>query len=140
MEILRSANSNPYCVPGALAAITGKHVDDCILMLRDEVGDQPVKGIYHPLILKILKKLNYTYQEVNHIKREGLFLIVYRSHVGIVEESIYFDNNYVKEIPFAHHKGSKMFLVFEITRPSEPALPAESESDKMIRQFNEGIK
>ncbi len=93
MRVLRDATSNPYCVPAALSALTGRHVDEVLILLKDYLGDQPVSGIYYPIALAILQKLGYQYKEVQRISTTGTFLCFTKTHAFVVSNGVYFDNN-----------------------------------------------
>ncbi len=116
MKVLRDTTSNPYCVPAALSAITGKHVDEILILLKDYLGDQPVTGIYYPIALAILSKLGYQYKEVPKTSFPGTFLCFTKTHAFVVSNGIYFDNNHPDgaKIPA---RPSKAFQIFSWSLP-----------------------
>lgn len=124
--ILTSPNSNPFCVPAALAALTGLHVDECVVLLKEDIGEQPITGVFYPLILKHLGKLGYLFREVRHVDREGTFLLVYRVHVGVVENSVYIDNQYPRGIAYQYHSSRRIQKAFQIFAPPPTATTKEN--------------
>ena len=104
MKILRNPNSNTFCVPAALAALTGLHVDSCVDLIRQGIrGDTPISGVYYPFVLKIFGKLGYHYQERTGIDRTMALpqklnvefcklLLCFDGHVGVLDYGTYFDN------------------------------------------------
>ncbi len=112
MKVLKDATSNPYCVPAALSAITGKHVDEILILLKDYLGDQPVSGIYYPIALAILGKLGYQYKEVSKLSAAGTFLCFTKTHAFVVSNKIYFDNTYPDGAKFWSARPSKAFQIF----------------------------
>lgn len=101
-QVTRSPNSNRFCIPAALSALTGLHVDKVIELIKEEIGEQPIAGILYPLALKILKQLGFTFREIpfphqmkDYTLRDGrLFLICQPHHVGVIEGKLYFDNSF----------------------------------------------
>lgn len=114
--IQRSTNSNIFCVPAALSALTGLHVDECVKLIREDLGDQPITGVYYSVILKILKKLGFQYRECG-LKTQfigTLVLVCFRGHVGIVDGLNYIDNKYPYGVSLENFKLTRVEKVFEV--------------------------
>lgn len=91
----RGPHSNRFCVPAALALLLDCHVDHAVALIRQEVGDQPIEGIYYPLILKILQKQSYKFLEVRQtFDTDNSYLICFAGHVGTWIEGRYYDNQF----------------------------------------------
>lgn len=88
----RGPHSNRFCVPAALALLLDCHVDHAIALIRQEVGEQPIEGIYYPLILKILQKQGYKTLESRYTKPESSYLLVFPGHVGVWINQRFYDN------------------------------------------------
>lgn len=94
-KIQRTETDNTFCCPAACSALLGIPVSQAIEELKKTLGDQQITGVYHPLILKMLKDYGYRWQEVSEshrTKSKGLYLIVYKGHVGVIENDLYIDN------------------------------------------------
>lgn len=72
-RIQLSITHENFCMPSALACLTGKTVDECIEIFKYELGDTPIRGVYYPILLKILKDLGYDWQELT-IKQAKSFI------------------------------------------------------------------
>src|SRR5690242_10552493 len=130
MKVQRTEGSNRFCVPAALSALTGRTVDEITVLIHDEVGDQPIRGLFYPLALKILKRLGYTWKETNFTQLDGvvrnsagkLFMVCFQGHMAVVDNFTYFDNSYphglqsnypVQRLPaIGYHKIEKCFQIF----------------------------
>lgn len=84
--------SNRFCVPAALALLLDTTVDVATNLIRQDLGDQPIIGVYYPLILKHLSKAGFIYQEVKKLEPAGKFLVRFNGHVGVFIDGTYFDN------------------------------------------------
>jgi hypothetical protein len=110
--IQRSPTSNTFCVPAALAALLDCHVDLAEALLKEELGDQPITGIYYPLIFKILRRVDPTFRwtEVSQTYRQThneIYLLYFDGHVGVVKDKCYFDNQQPNGKPMTEHPYSK---------------------------------
>ncbi len=102
--VIRSnPNSNPFCGPAALSVILRRDVDDCLILIKKEVGDQPIQGLFYPCLLKILKEQGYSYKRVRTFDYTdgNLYLIVFYHHFGVLsnlgetnQPTQYFDNSH----------------------------------------------
>lgn len=93
--LLRGPHSNRFCVPAALALLLECHVDHAVALIRQEVGEQPIEGIFYPLILKILQKQGYKFVEVRQtFDTDNSYLICFAGHVGTWIEGRYYDNQF----------------------------------------------
>jgi hypothetical protein len=122
--IQRSSTSNIYCVPAALAALLDCHVDLAEALLKEELGDQPITGIYYPLIFKVLRHvdLDYRWIEVSQTYRQThneTYLLCFNGHVGVVKDKCYFDNQQPNGKPMTEHPYSRkirqIFRVWKTT-------------------------
>lgn len=66
--IRRGPRSNSYCGPAALAAITGRHVDDVTATLRIVMGARPVRGTSKGAMVKALELMGYR-SDLEYISR-----------------------------------------------------------------------
>src|ERR1035438_8057604 len=57
---VREPSDTPYCVPFTLAALTGVTVRQAATWIHEEIGDQPISGIFYPLALKILRAKGFS--------------------------------------------------------------------------------
>lgn len=87
-------NDNRYCVPAALSIITNIPVAGVVELIREEIGDQPIEGIFYPLALKILRNLGYTYKDTILLPKKGYVFVIFKKHVGVIKDLIYYDNKY----------------------------------------------
>ena len=89
-----------YCVPTALANLTGLTQREATALLAQELGDVPIEGVFYPTLLKVLVSLGFGYREVStdyrkHNYSKGqMYLIVFRGHVGIIKNCKYIDTYY----------------------------------------------
>lgn len=122
MKIQRNSNSNQFCVPAALAALTGLHTDECEKLLKEELGDIKITGVFYPIILKILGKLGYQYKEVSRSNAKNFsegrqFLICMSGHVGVIEGKTYYDNGYLNGVELesgGKHRRLRIQQIFEV--------------------------
>jgi hypothetical protein len=63
-RIQLSTTHTNFCMPAALACLTGKTVDECIDLFKAELGDTPIQGVYYPILLKILARHGFDWQEL----------------------------------------------------------------------------
>lgn len=106
MKLLRSENSSPYCVPAALALLTGCHVDEiCNLLTEKYLGDQPISGIYLGPPLALLREtFKFTVEQIPVTNLTNLrkvsralgqtFFCVFHAHVGVMFDGKYYDNKF----------------------------------------------
>jgi hypothetical protein len=59
MTINRNKNSNRFCGPNALAALTGRHVDDTAHALRIVTKRKAIKGVFNRHMVAALELLGY---------------------------------------------------------------------------------
>lgn len=91
VKLKRSPTSNPFCVPAALALLLNIHVDEAVKLLKEDIGDQPITGVFYPLILKNIQLRGFTYRE-KRWNGLGTYLFVFRGHVGVLIDNVYYDN------------------------------------------------
>lgn len=111
----RGPHSNRFCVPAALALLLDCHVDHAVALIREEVGEQPIEGIYYPLILKILQKQGYKTLESRCTKPESSYLLVFPGHVGVWIDQRFYDNQISEgsaEAP--NRRVEKIFRVWKV--------------------------
>jgi hypothetical protein len=93
MKLLRSIGNTTFCVPAAVALITGEHLDTIENELREFLGDEPISCIYYPIALALLRKHNFVYQTVRRLTRSGTFLCFTKNHAFVYHDGVYFDNS-----------------------------------------------
>lgn len=91
----RSENDNKFCVPAALALILDISVSESVMLIKEELGDTEITGVFHPIILKIITQQGWTYKLAPFTTKHHIFLIVFKGHVGVYREGIYIDNQQV---------------------------------------------
>ena len=125
-QVTKSPNSNPFCVPAALSALIGLHVDKVIELIESEIGKQPISGILYPLALKILRDLGYRFREISlkasatrgaHFTEGKTYLICQPRHVGVIEGKLYIDNFFPQgtECP----QRLRIIKIFEVWKDKE---------------------
>ena len=126
--VQRSLESNRFCVPAALSALTGLHVDRITELLKEEIGDQPIEGILYPLALKILNRLGFKYQEITARQRKeiknGLFLVCFPGHVGVIEGLTFYDsaNPMGLDLRSGQHPRQRVTKVFKVWKEPDPSI------------------
>lgn len=128
-RVTRDATSNTYCVPAALSALTGLHVDKVIELVREHLGDQPISGLYYPIALRILRDLGYKTTElpvwapnislqgeIKHLSSNKDYLVTIHGHMLVVSHRHVIDNAYPNGImpekyPMRHARVEKVWLV-----------------------------
>lgn len=116
----RNTNSNTFCVPAAVALISGQHVDDVIKMIQEDLGDRPITGLFYPMGLKYLEKLGFKYERVNTnnpaaLDVESTYYLCLRGHAAVIHEGLYYDNanpNGV-EIKISKHAVESLWKVWK---------------------------
>ncbi len=107
LSLKRSPQSSHYCVPAALALITGKHVDEiCAILVEKYLGDQPIEDVFIGPALDLLKECGFTVLpdckdsfggKLSGIKNISArlgqtFFVHFHGHVGVVHDGKYYDN------------------------------------------------
>ena len=128
MELKRSSSSNPFCVPAALALMLDIHVDKACELLRQDLGDQGISGIFYPKALQILGQQGYTYYEAfgnvvswdrvrtfaKNYPTQTLF-VIFQGHVGVIHNQMYYDNSHPTGIALGmynhYRRAMKVFLI-----------------------------
>lgn len=96
-----TSTSNPYCVPSALALLLDTDVDTACNLIREELGEQAIAGIFYPVILKKLHEAGFRWKELSpsavkllHKNKAGRFLLCFKGHVGVMLDGTYYDNQH----------------------------------------------
>lgn len=87
--------SNPYCVPAALALLLDTTVDEACTLIKEELGDVGITGVFYPVILKKLAEHGYQWKELlvpRKLPATGNFLLCFKGHVGVWIDGTYYDN------------------------------------------------
>lgn len=132
LHVIRSETSNRYCVPAALSALTGRHVDDIEKEIREFIGDQPLTGVFSGVAIVLLKRWGYRPREIpiygTHVltlmKYKGLgypLLVAIHGHIlvlhcGQVIDSLYPNGVAVSEY---HYRNNQVEQAWEVIPPSE---------------------
>lgn len=115
--IQTSVTSNIFCVPVALAGLLSTTVDAAELLIQEELGNVPIRGVFYPIILKILRRHGFSYKETTRTTLQGTYLFCFHGHVGIFKEGKYFDNQYPEGIQGPRLTVLQIFEVFpEMTK------------------------
>jgi hypothetical protein len=96
-------NDIRWCVPSALHIITDKPYEECLQLIKNHLGDDPISGVYIPIAVKILEvELGYTVKRVKAGMRLSqymdkkyyykTFLIAIPGHALVIRHSLLFDN------------------------------------------------
>lgn len=116
-RIQLSTTHKNFCMPAALACLTGKTVDECIDLFKKELGNIPITGVYYPILLKILGELGYSYQELDRRQANKFIgdMIVFVPGHAMVYDSIvkkFYDPASPDGRPLPHYsKFQKIFAV-----------------------------
>jgi hypothetical protein len=93
MRIQLSTKYTNYCMPAALACLTGKTVDEAIELFKRELGDTPIQGVYYPVLLKILKEHGFDWQELetrnDRVKFIGDMIVFVHGHVMVYDSILH---------------------------------------------------
>lgn len=125
LELKRSSTDNQFCVPAALALITQLPLSKIENLLRDELGDVPITGLYYPIGLKILVRLGYSYKkielirlDVNRLNPESFYYCTQPGHCFVIHDNLWWDNQYPNGISFSTEfkKRVKVTQCYEITK------------------------
>ena len=96
-KLEKGNSSNPYCVPAALAFLLDTTVEEAEKLLKAELGDQPITGIFG-FHLKILRQAGFQLNEIRHFPKKtippGKFLVHYVGHAGVLIDGRYYDNKF----------------------------------------------
>lgn len=87
-RIQLSTTQPNFCMPAALACLTGKTVDECIDLFKKELGDTPIQGVFGPILLKILKEQGFDWQELGKSEIRKFFgdmIVFIEGHVMIYD-------------------------------------------------------
>ena len=114
---LREPSDTPYCVPFALAALAGVTVRQAAIWIHEEIGDQPISGIFYPLALKILRAKGFNFEETRLSEPDGNYLIVVHQHVLALLRGVYFDTKNPKGT--TEFKASRVEKVFKIWKEKD---------------------
>jgi hypothetical protein len=117
LELRRQPGDTTYCVPTALALITGETVGQITEDLREFLGDAPIGGVYFPLALAVFKKHGWLYHEVPQPRRQGLYFCCNKTHAFVMADGVYYDNSFpdgssVSTLPKLGPHG----ICFELTK------------------------
>lgn len=100
----RSENDNKFCVPSALALILDIPVSESVALIKEELGDIEITGVFYPVILNIITQKGWTYKLAPFTTKHHIFLIVFKGHVGVYREGLYYDNFFghsgINDLPF----------------------------------------
>lgn len=89
-----------WCVPYALHLITGKTYLECLDLIKQDLGDQPIEGVYLPIALGVLERLGYKCDAVkadlslkfyNHYDKT--YLIEIQKHALVMKKGKMYDNH-----------------------------------------------
>lgn len=109
-------DDNLFCVPAAISAITGLSVAEVCKLIKEEIGDQPIRGIFYPLALKILtEKLGFQYRDSFDIRPSKTYLLHFKGHAAAVDNMIYYDNSFPSGTPY--NIKANPIKIFEIFKP-----------------------
>lgn len=122
LELKRSPSSNNYCVPAALALITNLSVDEIESLLRVELGDQPITGLYYPLGLKILSKLGYQFKRIEPPNLGTKFAILSMNtyyctnlnHCFVLHDSKFWDNHFPNGQQYGYNDSFMITQCWEV--------------------------
>lgn len=114
----REVSDNKFCVPAALALILDIPVSESVALIKEELGDTQITGVFYSIILKIITQKGWTYKLAPFTTKHHIFLIVFEGHVGVYREGIYMDNQPVygcetvfnSELPTRFGKVEHIFL------------------------------
>jgi hypothetical protein len=116
-RIKLSTTQPNFCMPSALACLTGKTVDECITIYQKELGNIPITGVYYPILLKILDELGYSYQELDRREANkfiGDMIVFVHGHVMVYDSIVkkFYDpaSPNGRELPH-YSKFNKIFAV-----------------------------
>jgi hypothetical protein len=132
-KVKRSPGSNVFCAPAALSILTGEHVDDCVKLIQEEIGNKSISGVYYPIILKILKnRFGYLSRDLGGFSTTNPCLLCFQSHVGVwTPEGNFVDNNYpdgTKQLP--HAKIQRILEIYSSPEAKETNLLLDSPKAK----------
>lgn len=101
--VRRNATSNPFCGPAALSIITGLHVDECVKLIQQRIGNKLISGIYFPTIIEIAQDLGFRHYRTAHfpLSSPNPVLVVRKEHFVVIWDGILYDNQ--------HPNGTKDF-------------------------------
>lgn len=112
-KVTRGPDSNRYCIPAALSVMTNLHVDRIVELIREEIGEQPIEGIFYPLALKILTKLGYSYTRTRGITTtKSVYFVLMHDHCGVISNLYYYDNQYPNGTQ--HFPKMRVESIFEV--------------------------
>jgi hypothetical protein len=119
------ANEN-FCVPAALAALTTGKFNDAQALLRKHFGEGQSynKGLFYPIILKVLREEGYLVEQMTGGFRPlGTYLLCFPGHVAVVENGTFIDNQHPEGIRITNHsRMPRIESVYRVTRPEERKL------------------
>lgn len=101
---LNPGNSdNKFCVPAAISLVSGITVEQSVKLLKEELGEQAVTGIFMGTMLKVLKGLGFSPRPIS-IKKwkelgENRAIIFIPGHVMVYYDGKYYDNHFPLGIP-----------------------------------------
>ena len=127
-------STNKYCVPTALAILMGTSIEVACAHIRNHLGEQPITGIYHPIILRILRDNGYEVREkilVNECRTSlirlvrlissSTWLVILHGHVLVYKNGMVFDNAFPTGVltefyPLRSAKVEGLFLITKLKR------------------------
>jgi hypothetical protein len=118
LELRRQPGDTDFCVPAALALLTGATVGEVADDLHEFLGDQPISGIYFPIALAVLKKRGFQTRKCPNPRRAGTYFCCNKSHAFVISDSVYYDNSFpngskISKLP---RLSAKHGLCFEVTK------------------------
>jgi hypothetical protein len=112
-----------WCVPSALQILTGKSYEECEILLRKYLGDQPIQGVFITIASRILRDLGYNVEPWN-IKHaitlsklqgiHGTYLVETRGHAQIIIDGLLYDNSH-NGVSLKNNK-TKIERVYEVSK------------------------
>ena len=90
----QKSKTNNFCVPYALALLTGKSIDDCVDLLKEKLGDQPIAGIFFPVARRILIEQGFECTDMGCVPGMwiGNYMLEIPGHMIVVSGGIIYDN------------------------------------------------
>lgn len=132
MTLLRSAHSNRFCGPAAVALLTGRHVDDAAYALRTVMGRRAVKGTSNPFMVAALDLLGHLALPVptggrptltqalsgalRGRKADQAYLVLLTHHYVVIRGRRLYDNKHpqgvwLSECPYRRKRVRALFAV-----------------------------
>src|ERR1700677_4917345 len=111
-----------FCMPAALACLTGKTVDEAIELFKHELGDTPITRVYYPILLKILKDHGFDWEELTIPQANkfiGDMIVFVPGHVMVYDSILhkYYDPASPDGRDLPHYKLAGRCKVFAVRYP-----------------------